>query len=115
MNFEKIHMLGVGLTNLPEKTILEYIVKNLQKGAEKYYIVTPNPELLMIAVKQKEYKNVLNEAKIALPDGIGVVLASRLMGTPIKQRITGVDLMENLCKEVSKRPITVGFLGVGLT
>lgn len=113
MDFEKIYILGVGFTNQTEKVILEYIVKNLQKGTKNYYIVTPNPELLVIANKQMEYKKVLNGAKIALADGIGVILASRLMGRPIKERIHGVDFMENVCKEVSKRPITVGFLGGG--
>ena len=113
MDLEKIYILGVGFTNQTEKVILEYIVKNLQKGTKNYYIVTPNPELLVIANKQMEYKKVLNGAKIALADGIGVILASRLMGRPIKERIHGVDFMENVCKEVSKRPITVGFLGGG--
>jgi N-acetylglucosaminyldiphosphoundecaprenol N-acetyl-beta-D-mannosaminyltransferase len=113
MDFEKIYVLGVGLTNLSEKKILEYIIKNLQRDGKKYYIVTPNPELLVIATKQERYKNVLNGAKIALPDGIGIVLASKLLGKPISARITGVGFMENLCKEVSKWPITVGFLGGG--
>jgi len=113
MDFEKTYLLGVGFTSLSERNILEYIVKSLRKGVKKYYVVTPNPELLVIAAKQNAYKNVLNNAKIALPDGIGVLLASRLIGKPIEQRITGVDFMEDLCNEVSKRPITVGFLGGG--
>ena len=48
-----------------------------------------------------------------MPDGSGIILASKVLGKPIKRRITGVDFMENLCNEVSKRPITVGFLGGG--
>jgi N-acetylglucosaminyldiphosphoundecaprenol N-acetyl-beta-D-mannosaminyltransferase len=113
MDFEKIYLLGVGITNVSEKKILEYIIKNLRKDGRKYYIVTPNPELLVIATRENRYKNVLNGAKIALPDGIGIVLASRLLGKPITARISGVDFVENLCKEVSKWPITVGFLGGG--
>jgi N-acetylglucosaminyldiphosphoundecaprenol N-acetyl-beta-D-mannosaminyltransferase len=112
-NFKKIFLLGVGLTNATEQEVLEFIVTGLGKSIEKYYIVTPNPELLVIANKSPKYKDVLNGAKLALPDGIGVMMATRLAGKPLKQRIHGVDLMENLCNEVSNRPITVGFLGAG--
>lgn len=112
-DFDKTFLLGVGFNNLTETEVLEYIVKNLQKQRKKYYIVTPNPELLVIANNDKDYKKVLNGAELALPDGIGIILGSQLLGKPLKQRITGVDFMEMLCKEVSKRPITVSFLGAG--
>lgn len=112
-DFEKIFLLGVGLTSTREEKVLEFIYTGLQKSTEKYYIVTPNPELLVIADKDKEYKNILNKAKLALPDGIGVMFGAYFLGKPLKQRITGVDLVENLCKYVSKQPITVGFLGGG--
>jgi N-acetylglucosaminyldiphosphoundecaprenol N-acetyl-beta-D-mannosaminyltransferase len=55
----------------------------------------------------------LNGAKLALPDGVGVMIAAQLLGTTLKQRIHGTDLVESLCREVSNRPITVGFLGAG--
>ena len=112
-DFDKTFLLGVGFNNLTETEVLEYIVKNLQKQRKKYYIVTPNPELLVIANNDKDYKKVLNGAELALPDGIGIILGSQLLGKSLKQRITGVDFMEMLCKEVSKRPITVSFLGAG--
>jgi N-acetylglucosaminyldiphosphoundecaprenol N-acetyl-beta-D-mannosaminyltransferase len=112
-NFEKIFLLGVGLTNATEDEVLEFIVTGLGKSTEKYYIVTPNPEILVIADKDHNYKDILNRAKLALPDGIGVMMAAKLAAKPLKQRIHGVDLMENLCSKVSDRPITVGFLGAG--
>lgn len=112
-SFDKIFLLGVGFTDAKEEQILEYIYTGLKNVDEKYYIVTPNPELLVIAHKDPEYEKVLNGAKIALPDGIGVMLGAWIMGKPLKQRITGVDFMESLCGYVSKQPITVGFLGAG--
>ncbi|OGH07750.1 MAG: hypothetical protein A2171_02545 [Candidatus Levybacteria bacterium RBG_13_35_9] len=112
-HFEKNFLLDVGFTNAFKQEILEFIYTGLQKPSKKYYIVTPNPELLVIANKNKEYKSILNNAKIALPDGIGVMWGARFVGRPLKQRITGVDFMESLCKYVSKQPITVSFLGGG--
>jgi N-acetylglucosaminyldiphosphoundecaprenol N-acetyl-beta-D-mannosaminyltransferase len=112
-NFEKIFLLGVGITNATEQKVLEFIITGLEKQTEKYYVVTPNPELLVIANKDKQYKSILNGAKLALPDGIGVMIGAQLFGVTLRQRIHGVDLVENLCREVSNRPITVGFLGAG--
>ena len=111
--FDKIFLLGVGFSDASMKEVLEFIVTGLQNQSEKYYIVTPNPELLVIASKDDNYRKVLNSAKLALPDGIGVIVAGKIMGKPLKERIHGVDLVKSLCKEVSKQPITVGFLGAG--
>jgi N-acetylglucosaminyldiphosphoundecaprenol N-acetyl-beta-D-mannosaminyltransferase len=110
----KIFLLGVGFNNLRIEDVLELIIKGLVKNEKKYYVVTPNPEILVIADRDSNYNKVLNGAKLALPDGIGVVLAAKLLSTPLKERIHGVDLVENLCREVAKQPITVGFLGAGL-
>ncbi len=107
----KKKILQIDFTEDDLQSILEYIVEKLQKNTKKFYIVTPNPELLMIANKDRDYKNILNQAEIALPDGIGVLFAGQILGKPLHGRITGVDFMEFLCERLSKRPITVGFLG----
>ncbi len=110
---EKKIIIGVGITSATKEEILEYIIRSLEKNSKKYFIVTPNPEILVLANKNLQYKNILNEAKIAVSDGIGVVLAGKILGKQLKERLTGVDLLENLCREVSEKPITVGFLGGG--
>ncbi|OGH56868.1 MAG: hypothetical protein A2186_00590 [Candidatus Levybacteria bacterium RIFOXYA1_FULL_41_10] len=107
----KKYILGVGITDVSFNTILEYLVEKLKKEGKKLYLVTPNPELLMIARRDEGYKKVLNNAEIALPDGIGVVIAGKILGRPLKARATGVDFVYNLCNTIAKQPITVGFLG----
>ena len=109
----KIFLLGIGFNNLSLDEVLEFIKKGLSKSEKKYYVVTPNPEILTISKKDEDYKKVLNGAKLALADGIGVLFASKILGKPLKEVIHGVDLTEMLCREVSKQPITVGFLGAG--
>lgn len=116
--FEKKFLLGIGLTDEKEESILEYIVKSAKKSIEKYYIVTPNPEILVFAQKHKDFKTILNEAKIALIDGVGIIWAYKVLGKDIGYRVSGTDFMEKLCKAVSdynlaskEKPITVGFLG----
>lgn len=109
----KKNILGVGITNASKHEVLEYIIEKLQQKDKKFYVVTPNPEILVFVNKNNDFKNILNNAELALNDGVGVSLASRVLGRPLKDRFTGVDFMEMLCKGVSEKPITVGFLGGG--
>ncbi len=108
---KKNFLLGIGITNAKKEEILEYIITSLQKKDIPYYITTPNPEILVYATKNSSFKTILNNARLALPDGIGVVIAGKIFGKPFVERVTGTDFMEYLCKEVSEKPITVGFLG----
>ena len=110
---DEISLLGVKLTNATEKEVLEYITKSIENSSKKYYIVTPNPEILVYANNNISFKEILNNAKLALIDGVGIILAGKVLGKNIKHRVTGTDLMESLCKEIAKKPITVGFLGGG--
>ncbi len=111
--FKKKSILGVGFTNAKEDEVLEYILLGLEKDRQKYFIVTPNPEILMLAENDMNYKKILNSAKIALPDGIGVMIAGKILNRELEEKITGVDLVERLCRAVEEKPITVGFLGAG--
>ena len=108
---EKKNIVGVDITNASKNEILEYIVKSVENFKKKYFVVTPNPEFLVLANKNLEFKNILNRADLASADGIGIIIAAKFLGQPLKGRFTGVDLVESLCKQVVRKPITVGFLG----
>ena len=108
---EKKNIVGVDITNASKNEILEYIVKSLENFKKKYFVVTPNPEFLVLANKNLEFKNILNRADLASADGIGIIIAAKFLGQPLKGRFTGVDLVESLCKQVVRKPLTVGFLG----
>lgn len=118
---QKANILGVGITTEKEDKILEYIVKELKKARERkaknlpagrqVVIFTPNPEQISQASRSEELRKLLNQAEIALPDGVFVPVAARLLGEPIYSRITGVDFMKNLVKTVSKQPVVTGYLG----
>jgi N-acetylglucosaminyldiphosphoundecaprenol N-acetyl-beta-D-mannosaminyltransferase len=107
----KKNILGVSITDATKKEILEYIVKNLENFKEKSFLVTPNPEFLVLANKNIAFKNILNRADLALADGVGLMIAAKIMGKPLKERFAGVDLVKSLCEVVAEKPITVGFLG----
>ena len=56
-----------------------------------HYAVTPNPEFLLAAEKDPEFRAILNGADLTLPDGIGVIYAARILGRPLQGRVTGID------------------------
>lgn len=57
-------------------------------------VVTPNPEMLLRSRSDASLREVLNSASLATADGIGVVLAARLRGSEVPQRVSGIDLAE---------------------
>lgn len=120
-NLRTVQILNVAITSDSEEDILKYILEHVENGGKKLKIFTPNPEILMYARNHPEFKTVLNEASVNLPDGVGLLLASKLLGLSLKSRITGTDFLESLCGVVSKENlvrkrskkslISIGFFG----
>src|SRR3989338_11037049 len=100
----KIKMLGIELSQATLREVLEFIYISLQKKEKKIFIVTPNIEILMFSRKDLDYQKVINGAILALPDSVGLFWAAKILGISLKERIPGVELLENMCKGVSKRP-----------
>lgn len=107
----KIKDLIFQVESLSFKEALEYILEKTQKSNKKTFIVTINPEIIMHALNDKDYGDVLKSADLALADGVGVLWAGKVFGKSFKGRVHGIDLVNGLAKEVLKKPITVGFLG----
>lgn len=66
-------------------------------------VVAINPEKIMKAKEDPSLMKLLNDAEIQIPDGIGVILASKLQSGQITSRVTGVDMMLRLCEEAAQR------------
>jgi len=105
-------ILGVRIDNLSLSEILNKVESFLSDN-KQHYIVTSNPEFLVKAQKDEEFKNILNQADLSIPDGVGLVLASLLLGERIKERIAGVDLMEAICKKAVQKKWPVFLFGAG--
>lgn len=113
LELQSISILGVSVTVENEDKILEYIITRLLSRKEKAYIATPNPEIIVRATKDFSFKTILNHADVALPDGVGVVWAAKMLQNARLTRIAGANFVENLCEKVAKKPITIGLLGAG--
>jgi len=107
---EPVDVLGVRVDNVSMEEAVTG-VKKLFRSGKKGYIVTPNPEMVVAARSDREFAQILNDANLAIADGIGLVWASRILGTPLKERVAGTDLFLNLCAEAARRGGKVFLLG----
>ncbi len=69
--------------------------EKLQRN-ETFYCATPNAEIGYKAIKDETFRHLLNGAGLLLPDGAGVILASKILGTPLKEKVAGVDFADKL-------------------
>lgn len=107
---ETVDILGVRIG----KITAEYALKK----AERYVrtpgvsvIYTPNPEIIMAAREDPAFRDVLNEADMCTPDGIGVVYASRMLRNPVPERVPGFDLACGLLESIRKTGESVFLFG----
>lgn len=105
---EKI--LTVSICSSSKKEIIATIKKRLAT-AERTVIFTPNPQILLRASKDKDFAKILNGADLNIPDGVGVVLASKLLGGKINSRIAGIDLASSLLRIAENGGYRVFLLG----
>ncbi|OGY45865.1 MAG: hypothetical protein A2731_01960 [Candidatus Buchananbacteria bacterium RIFCSPHIGHO2_01_FULL_39_8] len=106
---DRVEILGIKIDNLSLQEILEK-AKQFLASHNKYYIVTPNPEFLVAAKKDKNFAEILNYADIAIADGFGLVWAAKKQGQKL-QRITGVDLMWHLCELAAEKNYPIYLFG----
>ncbi len=109
---DRVQILGVGIDNLMEEEALQRIGEFVRSGTPRQ-VVTVNPEFLVVAQEDPQFKRVLNEADLAVPDGVGLLWAARLLGKPLKGRVTGVELTRGLAKLAEKQGYRVFLLGAG--
>lgn len=102
--------MGVRFDNL---TKAEFVAKaeDLIRSGSKGYCVTPNAEIVYEAVKDESFRDLLNGASLVLPDGAGVILGAKILGTPLTEKVPGIEFGEALCASMASSAGTVYLLG----
>ena len=91
----KTDILGIRFDNLSRQ-------EAAQRGGEMlredrfHYVVTPNPEFILAAEKDESFRAILNGADLVIPDGIGVVYSAKILGTPLKERVPGIEFAADM-------------------
>ena len=106
----KIDILGVSFDNLTMKEAVA-VGARLVDEAGFHYVVTPNPEIVNLARASREYGEILNGADLVLPDGIGILHAGRILQTPLRERVPGIDFAAGLLEALATRGTRLYLLG----
>lgn len=107
---EKIDVLGVKFNNVSMDEAIK-VCETFLDSNQGNLIVTPNPEIVMKAKDDEEFKNIINTAELVIPDGIGIIKAGNILGTPLKERVAGYDLICNLLEKYKDGSKTFYFWG----
>lgn len=109
-NENRMSILGVPMDRIDsEKAMALFEEKFPEPGLTM--IVTPNPEIVLEANKDESLKTLISGADIILPDGIGLLYASKIIGKPLKERVTGIDFLMDILEYLEKNGKSVYFFG----
>jgi len=107
---EKVDVLGVKFHRLTPAQAVE-AGKKLLEGDTASYAVTPNPEIVFEARKNRAYCDILNSADLTVSDGIGIVKAAAILHRPALTKVAGIELGESLIAHCARVGYGVYFLG----
>ena len=98
----RINILGVWVHDCDEEVAVDAIKHFLENASlpptTAKQLCTVNPEFVMEARQNRAFRALLNTADLCTPDGVGIILAARLMGTPLRGRATGVALVGRIAE-----------------
>ena len=103
-------LLGVRIDNVTMDDAVnrtkEFFTEN-----KLHLICTPNPEMVMMAQDDSEFMKILNSSQLNIPDGNGIVWASRKLGEPLLERVAGYDFIHKIFELGQDMDISFYFLG----
>lgn len=110
----KIDILNIKIDKISSCDLMTKIQEFLSSETG-HYLVTANPEIAVLAQNDKEFRDIVNNANLALPDGIGLVFASKIFSHKEKltERTQGIDLIYRIAKNFDNpaQKIRIFFLG----
>ena len=113
---KRLNILGISVDNLSLAQTSELIIgwvkeRRLDPQAPQRFVVTANPEYIMAAYRNPTFLNLVNSADLVTADGIGIILAGKILAKPFQARVTGVALAEKLFSQSAQHSLRLFLLG----
>jgi N-acetylglucosaminyldiphosphoundecaprenol N-acetyl-beta-D-mannosaminyltransferase len=105
-----LSILGVRVDDVTYDEALDHVQVWVGSGGT-HQIATVNVEFIMDARQNPPFRRILQSASLCVPDGTGVLWAARRQGTPLRERVAGVDLVESIAQRGSTLGWRIFFLG----
>lgn len=106
----RIEVLGVPVDNVNMEEALSAAFRLMEKPGAAY-CVTPNAEIVYETLRDAELKTCVCRADLILPDGAGVVLGAKILGTPLKEKVAGIEFGGKLAERLAQMGKTLYLLG----
>ena len=106
----RINVLGVGFDNV---TMGEAVDRGMEllHSPGTHCVVTPNPEIVEVCRENLAARQAVNGADLVLPDGIGVVKGAKMLGTPLKEKVPGIEFAAGLMERMAAEGRSLYLLG----
>lgn len=111
-NIRAIRILDLPVHIIDMNAALDRIDGFIRAGGP-HHIVTADASMLVMAQTDDELHRIISRADLVTPDSAGILWASRRLGAPMRERVSGVDLVERLCALSPARGYRLYFLGAG--
>jgi N-acetylglucosaminyldiphosphoundecaprenol N-acetyl-beta-D-mannosaminyltransferase len=110
---DSIEILGVRVDDATNDQVLEHVDLFVAEG-RPHQIVTLNPEMVVAAHDDPAFRQMLNGADLNVADGVGLMLAARWLGHPLRERVTGSDGIYRLAAHCARQGYRLFLLGAAL-
>ncbi len=107
---QKVDLLGIPIHDVTYAEALD-LAREFIRSGRPHQVTTVNPEFVMTAQRDPEFRRVLCEAALSLPDGIGLLLGARLLGFRLREHVRGTDYVELLADLAVREGYRLFFLG----
>ena len=100
-------------TKIHKATLREglHALEMLTLDGGPHMVVTLNTEMVMWAHRDEQFRNVINNASLILPDAVGLVWGSMILGNKLSERLPGVDTVQNLVRIAAEKGFCLFLLG----
>ena len=107
-----VRILGIRVDEYDMLQSLDLIGAFVSQGREELkQVVTINPEGVWLAVKDPDLAGIIDNAALVTPDGNGILWAAERLGAPLRERVPGIELLENICRRGAEEGWSVYLLG----
>lgn len=106
----QIDILNTHIHNLTIQETLDFVVNSIEKDQQIHHVVV-NAGKIVAMQSDNQLRESVNESDLINADGQAVVWASKILGKPLKERVAGIDLMEELVKLAYRNQYKIFFLG----
>ncbi|MBD8498233.1 WecB/TagA/CpsF family glycosyltransferase [Paenibacillus arenosi] len=109
-DYATVSIYGVPFSKMTMQETVDWMTSAIAERRPTH-VITANPIILMNAIENERHMRIMEQADIIVADGTGIVWAADYIGDPLRERVTGFDLLYELMKQGNEKGWKVYMLG----